>query len=65
MPSAAALRKIAPMLVWSTMSSQTTTLLAPSSTSSTVGNGVRAREARAPRCTWKPVTSSARSSGTT
>ena len=65
MPRAAALRKIAPTFVWSTMSSHTTTLLAPSSTSSTLGSGVRARDASAPRCTWKPVTCSAISSGTT
>ena len=37
----------------------------PSSTSSTEGSGVRASDARAPRCTWKPVTCSARASLTT
>ncbi len=65
MPSAAALRKAAPTLVWSTTSSSTTTVRAGSSTSDTVGSGSRCSEARAPRCTWKPVTCSASSSLTT
>ena len=64
-PSAAPERKIAPTLVWSTMSSSTSTDLAPARTESTVGSGSRASDASAPRCTWKPVTCSARASETT
>ncbi len=65
MPSAAALRRMAPTLVWSTMSSSTRTVRAPSRTSSTLGRGLRCSEASAPRWTWKPVTSSASASETT
>lgn len=53
MPSAAAERKMAPMLVWSLTDSMITTRrAAPTSSSSAVGRGLRCMEARAPRCTW-------------
>ncbi len=64
-PRAAPERKIAPTLVWSTMSSSTSTDRAPARTESTEGSGSRASEASAPRWTWKPVTCSASASETT
>ena len=64
-PSAAHDLNAAPMFVWSTTSSSTTTVRAPASASSTDGSGRRCSEASAPRCTWKPVTSSASASLTT
>ena len=55
MPRAAALRKIAPTLVWSTMSSSTTTRRAPANTSASGVGGGRCMAAMAPRCRWNPV----------
>ena len=66
MPSAAPLRRIAPTLVWSTMSSSTSTGRAPAEHVGHARAAAAARsEASAPRCTWKPVTSSASASDTT
>ena len=47
------------------MSSRTSTVPRPASTSSSDGSGRRASDASAPRWTWKPVTSSASASLTT
>ncbi len=52
MPRAAALRKMAPMLVWSFTDSMTTTRCAVVSSSSAAGSGLRCMEASAPRWTW-------------
>ena len=54
---AAALRKAAPTLAWSTMSSRTATRRGAgrsggASSRAGSGSGVRCMAARAPRCTW-------------
>ncbi len=61
--SAAPERKHAPTLVWSTMSSRTSTDRAPAThLLDACGSGRRCSDASAPRWTWKPVTSSAKAS---
>ena len=57
-PSAAAERKIAPTLVWSTMSSSTATRRAPARSSGSGTGSGRCMAAIAPRWRWKPVMSS-------
>ena len=64
-PSAAAERNIAPTFVWSTMSSSTATVRAPSSSSATPGSSGRCMAASAPRCRWKPVSCSSSASSPT
>ena len=62
MPSAEALRTIAPTFVWLLTSSSTTTRRAVRSSSPTAGSGLRSNDASTPRCTANPVIERMRSS---